>query len=90
VNDKRLEACTAYTLKDGDTVQLGVPPSPDTPAEFVYRFFASLKVRKERASKRAGGNDLESSPAKRAKQLDAGKLANADNSSRSVGIDVVP
>lgn len=80
MNDKRLEAGTPYTLKDGDTVQLGVPPSPDTPAEFVYRFFASLKVRKERTKKRAGGEDLESSPAKRAKQRDVDRLKNAEAS----------
>lgn len=48
VNNKRLEASSPHTLTEGDVVQLGVPPSPDLPAEYVYRFFASLKVRKER------------------------------------------
>ncbi|KAL8618343.1 hypothetical protein ACOMHN_047415 [Nucella lapillus] len=52
VNGKKLEASEPCVLKDGDTVELGVPASPDVPAEFVYRFFSALKVRKERASKK--------------------------------------
>ncbi|XP_076442445.1 E3 ubiquitin-protein ligase rnf8-like [Babylonia areolata] len=52
VNGKKLQALEPCTLQDGDIVQLGVPASPEVPPEFVYRFFSSLKVRKEPGGKK--------------------------------------
>ena len=67
VNGKKLKTLEPYILQDGDTVQLGVPAAPDAPSEFVYRFFASLKVRKEPRSKHARPGAEGGSPAKRFK-----------------------
>ena len=67
VNGKKLKALEPYTLQDGDTVQLGVPTSPDASSEFVYRFFASLKVRKEPRRKHKRPCSEDGSPAKRFK-----------------------
>lgn len=44
VNGQQLKPSTECTLQEGDLVQFGVPVSPNTTAEFVYKFFSSLKV----------------------------------------------
>ena len=67
VNGKKLKTLEPYILQDGDTVQLGVPAAPDASSEFVYRFFASLKVRKEPRSKHTRPGTEGASPAKRFK-----------------------
>ncbi|BFZ07260.1 hypothetical protein BsWGS_10300 [Bradybaena similaris] len=54
VNGQQLKPSAECTLQEGDLVQFGVPVSPNTPAEFVYKFFSSLKVRIEKA----GGKKL--------------------------------
>ena len=68
VNGKRLGASEPYTLQDGNIVQLGVPASPGTPAEFVYRFFISLKVRREPTKRKKRPCAEEGSPPKRLKR----------------------
>ena len=68
VNGDRLEASEPYTLQDSDIVQLGVPASPGTPAEFVYRFFTSLKVRREPTKRKKRPCAEDGSPPKRLKR----------------------
>ncbi|KAL8590356.1 hypothetical protein ACOMHN_006472 [Nucella lapillus] len=52
VNNTPLKPLQPYTLREGDVVQLGITKDADSPAEFVYRFFFSLKLRREpKASK---------------------------------------
>ncbi|KAK7104960.1 E3 ubiquitin-protein ligase rnf8-like [Littorina saxatilis] len=65
VNGKQLKAQEPYTLQESDVVQLGVPTAPDVPAEFVYRFFTSLKYRRENKKKRPCSRD--DNPVKRFK-----------------------
>ncbi|CAG5136019.1 unnamed protein product [Candidula unifasciata] len=54
INGQQIEPSTTRTLQEGDLVQFGVPVSPDAAAEFVYKFYSSLKVRMEKA----GGKKL--------------------------------
>ena len=67
VNGKKLKALEPCFLREGDTVQLGVPTAPDAPAQFVYRYFSSLKVRTEPKSKHKRPCGEDGNPAKRAK-----------------------
>ncbi|KAK3598995.1 hypothetical protein CHS0354_007448 [Potamilus streckersoni] len=46
VNDIKLAPLVEHSLKDGDIVQLGVRTSADKPAEFLFKFHESLKVRR--------------------------------------------
>ncbi|KAH9489521.1 hypothetical protein Btru_037382 [Bulinus truncatus] len=44
VNGKSLSPYVPHQLKDGDIVQLGVPPKSQSVPEFVYKFHSKLKV----------------------------------------------
>ncbi|GFS10006.1 E3 ubiquitin-protein ligase RNF8 [Elysia marginata] len=48
VNGRQLVPFEAYTMQEGDLIQLGVATSPDAPAEFIYKFHSALKVRIEK------------------------------------------
>ncbi|XP_067680209.1 E3 ubiquitin-protein ligase RNF8-like [Haliotis asinina] len=48
VNDRKLTAQIPHVLKDGDRVQLGIPVKSGQPAEFIFQFHASLKVKRTR------------------------------------------
>ncbi|KAK7504137.1 hypothetical protein BaRGS_00004441, partial [Batillaria attramentaria] len=52
INGKRLQPSTSHVLENGDVVTFGVPKTPGAAGEFVYKFFASLKIRKESQNKR--------------------------------------
>lgn len=52
VNGTKLKPLVPQVLHEGDEVTFGVPTTPGTSAEFVYRFFTSLKVKKESHNKR--------------------------------------
>ncbi|XP_074641322.1 E3 ubiquitin-protein ligase RNF8-like isoform X2 [Tubulanus polymorphus] len=38
VNNMRLKPDERYELKNGDIIQLGIPPIPDSPAEFIFKY----------------------------------------------------
>ncbi|CAL1528410.1 unnamed protein product [Lymnaea stagnalis] len=48
VNKQALDPNIPHALKEGDLVQLGVSTAPEKPAEFVYKFYSSLKIRMEK------------------------------------------
>ncbi|XP_005106949.1 E3 ubiquitin-protein ligase rnf8 [Aplysia californica] len=52
INGRRLAPMQPHLLHDGDMVQFGIPVSPDAPAEFIYKFYSSLKVRTEKKAKK--------------------------------------
>ncbi|XP_045167081.2 E3 ubiquitin-protein ligase RNF8-like isoform X2 [Mercenaria mercenaria] len=45
INDKKLEPMVLYKLQDGDKVQFGVRTSPEAPPEFLFQYYAALKVK---------------------------------------------
>ncbi|KAK3792245.1 hypothetical protein RRG08_007325 [Elysia crispata] len=48
VNGRQLTPFRPYTMQEGDLIQLGVATSPDAQAEFIFKFYSSLKVRIEK------------------------------------------
>ncbi|GFO10220.1 E3 ubiquitin-protein ligase rnf8 [Plakobranchus ocellatus] len=60
VNGRQLVPFQPYTMQDGDLIQLGVATSPNTPAEFIYKFYSSLKVRVEKKSNKRLKTELSS------------------------------
>uniref|UniRef100_A0A0B7AFR9 E3 ubiquitin-protein ligase CHFR n=1 Tax=Arion vulgaris TaxID=1028688 RepID=A0A0B7AFR9_9EUPU len=45
VNGQQLVPFIPSTLQDGDMVQFGIPTKSNLPAEFVFKFYSSLRVR---------------------------------------------
>lgn len=45
-NGERLLPQQEYLLQDGDLIQMGIPPDPDKPPEFQWKFFSKLRVKK--------------------------------------------
>ena len=46
INGKLIEARHERLLKDGDTIQFGVPKQTTATAEFIFSFYKALKIRR--------------------------------------------
>lgn len=71
MNDKKLQPMQPFELKEGDTVQLGVKTTPEEPAEFLFKYYKSLKVKRVPSNEDRVDGHIGTGPAKRVK-LDNG------------------
>ncbi|XP_041354373.1 E3 ubiquitin-protein ligase RNF8-like [Gigantopelta aegis] len=76
VNGEKLVAQEPHKLSEGDTIQLGISTSPSKAPEFLYKFFSSVKIKRQRPK-----SSSDSEP--KSKRLKSSRTTEDENKTKS-------